>query len=371
MLPSGRHREPGRDDYGSGGPRQTGPRQKIRDRYGRPGVAVADVDQAAAEDDRTMSTIETITPSRPCIVAGFDNSPSGYDAVALGRTLAIATGARLIVANVYPLAAELVLDSKVDEKLRQDALRTARRAHIVLEGFDDWDPHACAAAPAARGLHEVAEREQAEMIVVGSTHRHGLGRVMPGATAEKLLRGAGVPVVVAPAGWSGGDLRTIGAGFDGSRESHAALRAAAALALAGGSDLLALSVFEAPHPANPVFAVTGHGYAEITGEMREEHRRRLEEATESLPSDCACTAAVVEGDPARVLADQSRRLDLLVIGSRGYGAARATLAGTVGHRLATASRCPLMLIPRGVEHPLRRIGAPRRRIEARRPQQDR
>ena len=314
--------------------------------------------------------MSTITPSQPRIVAGFDNSPSGYDAVALGRTLAAATGSRLIVVNVYPLAAtELAFEPQVGEKLREDALRTAGRAHIALQGFDDWTADACAAAPAARGLHEVAEREQAEMIVVGSTHRHGLGRVMPGATAEKLLRGAGVPVVVAPAGWSGGDLRTIGAGFDGTDESHAALRAAAALALVGRSDLLALSVFEVPHPANPIFAVTGHGYAEITGEMREERRRRLEEATETLPSGCACTAAVVDGDPAQVLADQSRRLDLLVIGSRGYGAARATLAGTVGHCLATASRCPLMLVPRGVERPLRRIGSPRDRLE--RPQQAR
>ena len=319
-----------------------------------------------------MSTIETITPSRPCIVAGFDNSPSGYDAVALGRTLAAATGSRLIVVNAYPLGAtELAFEPQVGENLREGALRTARRAHIVLEGFDDWEPDACAAAPAARGLHEVAEREQAEMIVVGSTHRHGLGRVMPGATAEKLLRGAGVPVVVAPAGWAGGDLRTIGVGFDGTDESHAALRAAAALALANRADLLALSVFEAPHPANPIFAVTGHGYTEITGDMREERRRRLEEATETLPTDCACTAAVVNGDAAQVLADQSRRLDLLVIGSRGYGAARATLAGTVGHRLATASRCPLMLVPRGVDQPLHRIAASRPHLEAQRRPQDR
>ena len=309
-----------------------------------------------------MSTLETILPSQPRIVVGFDNSPSGYDAVALGRTLATATGSRLIVVNVYPVGmTELAFEPHVSEKLREGALRTAERAHIVLEGFDDWHPDACAAAPAARGLHEVADREQAEMIVVGSTHRHGLGRVMPGATAEKLLRGAGVPVVVAPAGWSGSDLRTIGAGFDGSGESRAALRAAAALAQVGHSELLALSGFEAPHPANPVFAVTGHGYAEITGEMREERRRRLEEVTETLPTDCACTAAVVDGDPAQVLADQSRRLDLLVIGSRGYGAARATLAGTVGHRLATASRCPLMLVPRGVEQPLSGIAGRSRR----------
>ena len=314
-----------------------------------------------------MSTVETTTPSQPCIVAGFDNSPSGFDAVALGRQLAVATGSRLVVATVYPLnvlgATAVTFDSRVADVMYEDALRTVERARIVLEGFEDWDTVAYAAVPAARGLHELAERHGAEMIVVGSTHRHGLGRVMPGTTAEKLLHGSGVPIVVAPAGWRGSELGTIGVGFDGSGESRAALHAAGTLAKIARTRLLALSVFEAPHPANPVYAVTSHGYTEIMGELREACRRRLEEAAETLPTGCEHTTAVVDGDPVDVLAEASGRLDLLVIGSRGYGAAHATLAGTVGHRLASASRCPLMLVPRGVEQPFHGI-VPRARHHA-------
>jgi nucleotide-binding universal stress UspA family protein len=292
---------------------------------------------------------------RPCIVAGFDSSPSGLDAVALARTLAEATDARVIVAHVF-LDAVSALDILPPPELlaerRSEALAAIERARPVLDGYEAWSPLAHAAEPAARGLHEVAEEEGAELIVVGSTHRHGLGRVTPGATGERLLHGSTCPIAIAPAGWRGESIATIGAGFDGSPESHAALAAAATLAQASGATLRVLSVFDPPAPANPVYAVTGHGYGEIMGELREARRRRLDEAVEDLPSPIDVQAEVLDGAPADRLAAESERLGLLVIGSRGYGALRATLVGSVAHVLAGSARCPLLLVPRGVERPL-------------------
>jgi nucleotide-binding universal stress UspA family protein len=315
-----------------------------------------------------MTTAELDTATRPCIVAGFDDTPSGFDAVALGRALAETTGAWLLVVDVYPLnavgTADIVLDPAAGEKLRDDTLRRLERVSFVLDGFEDWDTIAYAAAPPARGLHEVAERADAQVIVVGSTHRHGLGRVMPGSTAEKLLHGAGLPIAVAPAGWRAGVAKAIGAGFDGSPESRAALTAAGLVARAAGAPLRVMSVFDKPNPANPVYAVTSHGYTEIMGELRAERAARLEEALASVPERVACVGEVLDGHPAEVLARESGDLDLLVIGSRGYGALRATTAGTTAHWLSTACRCPLMLVPRGVEHPLAEL-APRGKRAAR------
>ena len=302
-----------------------------------------------------MSAAEPNQPSGPCIVAGFDNSPSGFDAVALARQLAAATDARLIVAYIYLeaiSAIEIVPPPELVAQRRKEALRTVRRASIVLDGFERWEPVVYASEPAARGLHEVADRAGAELIVVGSTHRHGLGRVMPGATGERLLHGSACPIAIAPAGWRGDAIETIGAGFDGSPESRAALAAAATLAHASGASLRALNVFEPPNPANPVYAVTGHGYTEIMGELRDMRRARLDQALEELPSRVDAGGQIIDGHPAEVLAAESERLDLLVIGSRGYGALRATLAGSVAHELAGTSRCPLLLVPRGVDRPL-------------------
>jgi nucleotide-binding universal stress UspA family protein len=302
-----------------------------------------------------MSAAEPNEPSRPCIVAGFDNSPSGFDAVALGRRLAVATEARLIVAHIYTevlSAIDIVPPPELVAQRRHEALRTVERASIVRDGFERWEPIAYASEPAARGLHEVAERAGAELIVVGSTHRHGLGRVMPGATGDRLLHGSACPIAIAPAGWRRDAIETIGVGFDGSPESRAALAAAATLARASEASLRALNVFEPPSPANPVYAVTSQGYTEITGELRDERRARLDQALEELPCRVDAGGRVIDGRPAEVLAAESEHLDLLVIGSRGYGALRATLAGTVAHELAGTSRCPLLLVPRGVDRPL-------------------
>ena len=302
-----------------------------------------------------MLAAEPNQPSSPCIVAGFDNSPSGYDAVALARLLAAVTDARLIVAYIYTevlSAIDIVPPPELVAQRRDEALRTVERASIALDGFERWERVVYASEPAARGLHEVADRAGAELIVVGSTHRHGLGRVVPGATGERLLHGSACPIALAPAGWHGDAIETIGAGFDGSPESRAALVAAATLANASGASLLALSVFEPPNPANPVYAVAGHGYTEIMGELRELRRARLDEAVGVFPFRVDAEGQIIDGEPAEVLAAESGRLDLLVLGSRGYGALRATLAGSVTHALAGTSRCPLVLVPRGVARPL-------------------
>src|SRR6185295_17778859 len=80
---------------------------------------------------------------------------------------------------------------------------------------------------AALALHDVAERERARMLVIGSSTRRPAGRLMPGAVTDRLLRGASCPVAVAPAGYSvaqaGESPLLIGVGFNDTPDSRAAL----------------------------------------------------------------------------------------------------------------------------------------------------
>jgi nucleotide-binding universal stress UspA family protein len=301
---------------------------------------------------------------RPVIVAGFDGSESGRGAVALGRVLAETTGALLLVANVYPydvvVTPALAVEPSVEDELRTAAEQVIAEAAPLLEGFDAWEPAAIGDLPPARGLLGLAGRRDADLIVVGATHRHGLGRVMPGPTAAKLLHGSWCAVAIAPMGWSrdaGRGVTEIGAGYDGTPESAAALRAAAGLAALTGARVRALAVFDPPSPAHPWFGATTHGYTEIIGELREDLRRRLEREVELLEDSLRIDTRVIDGDPAEVLARESASLDLLVIGSRAYGAVRAVLLGTVSNRLLEEARCPLAVVPRGVAHPLGRLTA--------------
>jgi len=314
--------------------------------------------------------MNTAPSPSPRILVGFDGTESGLDAVALGRRLAEDARGGLIVAYVAPLSVTflpaLQQDPVVARTLRDAAQDVLRHAAPVLEGFDGWESCNHATLPPARGLHELADEMHAELIVVGSTHRRGLGRIVPGTTAEKLLHGSRHPVIVAPAGWresGGGPFSVIGAGFNGSPESLSAMSAASALAHLTGASLRVIAAFERPNPANPIFAVTTHGYGEIVGDMRQLLADRLEKAAATLPGGVDLQTDVLDGDPADVLAAESAELDLLAVGSRGYGALRSVVLGTHTGELVWRSRCPLLVVPRGVEHPLEPF-TPHRRATA-------
>jgi len=58
---------------------------------------------------------------------------------------------------------------------------------------------------------------------------------------------------------------------------------------------------------------------------------------------------VLDGDPAERLIERSASLDILVVGSRGYGPLHAVLVGGVSGRVVRAAQCPVIVTPRGVE----------------------
>lgn len=145
-----------------------------------------------------------------------------------------------------------------------------------------------------------------------------------------------------------GGLAPVGAGFDGSWESHLALASAAGLAEALGSELQVISALRRPAAAHPMFAFTSYyGHLE---QLHDGRRSRLIEAVDALPTQPAIDPVVIEGDPAQVLAVHSHELGLLVMGSRGYGPLRRVLLGSVSDAILEHAACPVMIVPRGVEH---------------------
>lgn len=289
----------------------------------------------------------------PTIIVGFDGSNGGRDALALGAVLRDATGARLMAVSAYEHRS---FTASAPAERSPSAVR--RRAELAAEEARGWLDDAprsescVAGAPSpARALHEAAMREQADLVLVGSTSRGTLGRVLAGSVGERLLHGAPCAVGLAPSGFaraaSAGVLRPVGAAFDGSAESRAALATAADLAGSLGGELRAISVFDRPSPAHPMFAVTS--YRAFVEDLEDEHRSRLLDAITTLAAGVAVEPIVVQGEPVAVLAEQSRALGLLVLGSRGYGPLRAVLVGAVSGDLFKRAACPTIVVPRGVQ----------------------
>ena len=78
-----------------------------------------------------------------------------------------------------------------------------------------------------------------------------------------------------------------------------------------------------------------------------------ERATEELEAAAVDTGAeqvFTIGHPVKILAEQSEELDLLFVGSRGYGPLRAVIVGGVAGRLVREAACPVIVLPRTAEH---------------------
>jgi nucleotide-binding universal stress UspA family protein len=281
------------------------------------------------------------------ILVGVDGTASAEDALAFARKLAGATGATLRLATAYPYddTPSRAANQTYREVLHADAV-------ALLEGLGEADAPKVAVADVspAHALHVLADESDAALVVVGSTHRGPIGRVLPGSTAERLLHGATCPVAIVPHGYqshAGDAIRTIGVGFDASLESLSALDSASDLARRFGAKLRVIRVFDATEVGTPGLAV-GPAYAEVYQEVEEHQRGDLDRCVASLPSELSAEGVFLSGSPGPELAEQSHSLDLLVVGSRGYGPLRAVLLGGVSHALVRAAACPVIVLPHGV-----------------------
>jgi nucleotide-binding universal stress UspA family protein len=273
------------------------------------------------------------------IVVGFDGTEQASDALALGRLLAQASGGSLVPTFVIPR--QPPYDAQTREYVKRARARTrevleaARRA--LPEGMGAESQSIDSGSP-ARGLHETAEEEGASLIVIGSTHRGPLGRVVIGSVGEVLLSATPAAVAVAPRGFRDrkpDSIGIVGVGFSGSGESRHALTSASALARVAGARLRAVTVEED-------FAHAHHPQHEPGRDVRSPD---LERALQANAEDSEIVS--LAGNPASELANAAKEVDVMVVGSRGYGPVRHALLGSVSAKLMRTCPAPLLVVPRG------------------------
>jgi len=283
------------------------------------------------------------------IVAGHNGTDSGDDAAALAAQIARAAGEPLIVVTVYPQE-NPIGPGRVDAEwvgyMREQAEEASASARRFLGEQAEF--RVVGSHSAAHGLDDVAEAEQASMIVVGSSPRGARRRISPGSTGERLLHGAICPVAVAPRGYHERPVETgvrrIGVAFVDTPEAFEALQVAAALVKLTGASLTLYTVVA---PRSEVFAPFSGRASEETflAAVREQARAGLDKALASLPFEAA--DELLEGDVVEELAAlDEHECDLLVCGSRGYGPVRRVLLGGVSRRLIRRAACPLVVVPR-------------------------
>ena len=286
------------------------------------------------------------------IVVGFDGSERARDALSLAALLRARDGA-VIAGCVYP-AAGPGSRKELEPVLADAARETLTDARKQID--DDWlSLQPVPGHSSAHGLHVLSEEAEADLVVVGSSHRGDLGRVLAGSTGERLLNGSHCPVAVAPSGFVSDARapRVIAVAYDGSHEAAAALHEGAALAAELHGTLKLVTVV----PPLEAFSADARYHphdsdAEIEHYRREEFRRMLEDAAEPISEELRAVTVLAEGKPAAEIVDQAGKgVDLLVMGSRNYGPIRRVMVGSTAIAVTRGSPCPVIVIPRGAATP--------------------
>lgn len=260
------------------------------------------------------------------VLVGVDGRTNGHDAIALARRLIDFDGCLTLVNVHHPMRAD---QSASAHRLLEQERERAELATAELVSV--------AAASPGQGLHEQAEEQAADLLVVGSSSRGVLGRAMLGDDTRGALNGAPCSVAVAPIGYAAKPkaLAAIGVAFNGSPESTTALDAARELAARTGAALSALEVVSIPSLALTSLPAVGDSIDEM-----------LAEASARMQALPDIDGRAVYGIAGEELALFSEGLDLLVVGSRGYGPVRRLVLGSTSDYLERHARCALLVLPR-------------------------
>jgi len=272
------------------------------------------------------------------VIAAVNDDPAAGDVIALAGDL-IDPGGDLALAHV-------ALGAPRSRRASGETSPASRRL-VSLELLEAVASRAGVAATpltsvarsVGRGLHELAEREHCDLLVVGSSSRAFFDRVMIGDDTRDALNGAPCAVAIAPAGYArhAAQMHEIGVAYDASPESERALALGRALAAARGARV---SAFEAVNIPAGTLGAYDVGFGEAVDAI-------VQTAHERIDALGGVEAHAAYGPVIEELALYSASVDLLVVGSRGYGPIGRLVHGSTSMGLAHSARCALLVLPRG------------------------
>jgi nucleotide-binding universal stress UspA family protein len=150
-----------------------------------------------------------------------------------------------------------------------------------------------------------------------------------------------------PASSHGRGRPRIVIGTDGSAPAEAALRWALDEAIRTGAQLTLIQTWERGEPVGS--ALLGPAVLDReppTDVLSLEMQTRVEELRRTPGADSIhIDALVLGGRASEILIDESKTADLLVVGTRGRGAVRSALLGSVSQQVAARSACPVVVVP--------------------------
>jgi nucleotide-binding universal stress UspA family protein len=286
----------------------------------RQGTEAGQKDHVGSGDDHMASRI----------VVGVDGSPGAVRALAWAGAEADRSGAELTIVGawVYGGFGDDVLTQEDAELVVEQAAASVADQYPAVSV-----KHLLCKESAAHSLIEASRG--ADLLVVGSRGFGGFRSLLLGSVGQHCLTHSPCSVAIirghddAQTNTSATNPHRIVVGVDGSDGSNLALDWAAIEASRTGALLEVVGSWVFPGTSGYVFAAVV-GVPEAAREVVDEALARVARVAPHV----ATMGKTSEDPPAVSLVNASRGADLLVVGSRGLGAFRGLLLGSVGHHLA-------------------------------------
>ena len=274
------------------------------------------------------------------IVVGLDGSPASRGAFEQAMKLAASLRGRLVAVSVAPALAGIERIGRENE--RQELLRPFDRA------LDEAGEAAAKAGLPLKKVAEsgesferlvdVAEGEEASLIVLGDARRTYMERVLLGRNVAKVIGYSPCDVLVVPEG-TGLDLTRIVTAVDGSRPSMAAAGRAVGLCLAYAGSLDVVSVVDVPVDRHLIYGIF------------EDIKRRALVAMSAVAKaarerGAQARVTLLEGAAYRAIAGFAGDVGAgcLILGAHGKSGLRRLMLGSVVERVLALAPCPVLVV---------------------------
>ena len=197
-------------------------------------------------------------------------------------------------------------------------------------------------------ITSTAREIEADLVVVGSKGLTGSPLFMLGSVSQKVIKYAPCSVLITKPLKEPNEPKAtkVLLATDGSENANAAAKFLSSFRMQEGSEIVVLHVIQRKSSRIPRSGSAQQALEQIRQLMHENAEKLIEDTKRNLSTEAKITTTVKEGDPAEEIIETASEVDadMIVVGSKGLGAIKQFLLGSVSQRVSRYSSKSVMLV---------------------------